>query len=311
MTPPTALIGIDWGSTVLRAYRFDGSGQVLETREFPSGIVNIQDGEFEAAFAVACGDWIAAAPDASILMSGMIGSRQGWIEAPYVNCVADLTTVAARLTRVRSDVATAWIVPGVATQRGTGVHDVMRGEETQVFGAIDASTSAVVIAPGTHSKWIRVEAGNIVTFRTFITGELCAVLRTHSVLGRMMTGTWHDAEAFARGVRVALDGDLAGDLFSVRTEGLFASIAPTALASYLSGLLIGSEIFSATLGPNKLATLAADTPIKIIGTATLANSYREALIAAGIEQASPIDAHEASARGLWNIAAHALQLKSP
>ena len=303
----SGLIGIDWGSTNLRAYRIDSGGRVLETRESAGGVVNVKDGEFEPAFADACADWVAGCPDAVILMSGMVGSRQGWVEAPYVACTADLAAIAARLTRVASAVATAWIVPGVTTQRASGIHDVMRGEETQVFGSVDTNDTGLVIAPGTHSKWIQVEAGNIVTFRTFMSGELYALLRAHSLLGRLMTGTWHDTEAFARGVRVALEGDLAGDLFSVRTEGLFAHIAPTALASYLSGLLVGAEIFSATRGPNKLASLAAATPIKIIGTASLANSYREALLIAGIGQASPLDANKVTARGFWNIASCALQ----
>jgi len=298
----TPLIGIDWGSTNLRAYRFDSAGNVIATRESADGVIHVRNSEFETVLLATCSDWIAETPGTRIVMAGMIGSRQGWIETPYVPCTATLNDVAQMLTRVDTSLGPAWIVPGVSTQRDDGVRDVMRGEETQVFGAIEHSGSAMIIAPGTHSKWIHVARGGIGNFRTFMTGELYSVLRSHSLLGRLMTDAAHDAEAFARGVRVGLEGDLAGSLFGVRTEGLFARIASTALASYLSGLLIGSEIFSATRGPARLAELTPASPLRIVGTAAISHSYRDALTQAGIAGVEAVDAHRATTRGLWTIA---------
>jgi 2-dehydro-3-deoxygalactonokinase len=306
-----ALIGIDWGSTNLRAYRFDGSGAVVASRESAQGIVNIRDRGFEAALLAICADWIDAAPDTVILLSGMIGSRQGWIEAPYAPCPASSRDVARQLARIDMSVAHAWIVPGISVVAESGVYDVMRGEETQIFGAIDSTAPAFAIAPGTHSKWIDVENGVIRNFRTFMTGELYSLLRSHSLLGRLMIDAAHDADAFSRGVRIGLEGDLAGHLFGVRTEGLFARIAPAALASYLSGLLIGAEIHSATRGPSRWVELQKTSTLRIIGTAAISGSYRDALAQAGMKNVELVDAHRATARGLWNIATQSTQLREP
>jgi len=307
----SALIGIDWGSTNLRAYRFDGSGVVVATRESAQGIVNIRDRGFEAALLALCADWIDSTPNTVILMSGMIGSRQGWIEAPYAPCPASSGDVARQLTRIDTSVAPAWIVPGISVVAENGVYDVMRGEETQIFGAIDSAASAFVIAPGTHSKWIDIENRGIRNFRTFMTGELYSLLRSHSLLGRLMIDAPHDADAFSRGVRIGLEGDLTGHLFGVRTEGLFARIAPAALASYLSGLLIGAEIHSATQGPSRWVELQKASTLRIIGTAAISGSYRNALAQAGMTNVELVDAHHATARGLWNIATQSTQLREP
>jgi 2-dehydro-3-deoxygalactonokinase len=303
-----ALIGIDWGSTNLRAYRFDGDGRVLATRESANGILNVPGREFAAVLRDACADWIAETPGIAILMSGMIGSRQGWVEAPYVECPANTIDIARKLTRVDVEIGSSVrIVPGLSVQRENGIHDVMRGEETQVLGAIETNASGLLIAPGTHSKWIEVEGGSIRRLQTFMTGELYSLLRSHSLLGRSMTGAEHDEETFVRGVRVGLNGDLAGDLFGVRTEALFARIAPAALASYLSGLLIGAEIFSATHGSAGIATsperLRQQPAIRIVGTTAISDLYRVALAQAGAINVELVDAHRATARGLWNIAA--------
>jgi len=303
------LIGIDWGSTNLRAYRFDGSGTVVATRESAQGIVNIRGREFETALLALCADWIDAAPDTVILMSGMIGSRQGWIEAPYTPCPASSRDVARQLIRIDTSVASAWIVPGISTVAGNGVYDVMRGEETQIFGAIDSAAGTFAIAPGTHSKWIDIENGVVRNFRTFMTGELYSLLRSHSLLGRLMIDAPHDADAFSRGVRIGLEGDLTSRLFGVRTEGLFARIAPSALASYLSGLLIGAEIHSATRGPGRWVELRKASTLRIIGTAAISGSYRDALAQAGMTNVELVDAHRATARGLWNIATQSTQLR--
>src|SRR5207244_2961662 len=111
-----------------------------------------------------------------------------WQEAPYVRCPADADAVAAGMVRLDTALGDAWIVPGLATITRQGFPDVLRGEETQIFGALDPSVDSLVITPGTHSKWCRVSGGRINGFRTYMTGELFAVLKSHSILGRLMQG---------------------------------------------------------------------------------------------------------------------------
>ena len=294
------LIGGDWGSSNLRLFRFGENGSVLETRESASGVLAVADGAFEATLAGHIGDWLQAAP-ARIVLGGMIGSRQGWQEAPYAECPADANAIAMLAQHVRSMLGDVRILPGARIDRADGCIDVMRGEETQAFGALSriepASAGArLVIMPGTHSKWVHVDEGRIVDFTTYMTGELYAVLKTHSILGRLMHGDAADPHAFATGVqRTLADPALSKWLFSTRSEGLFGRIAPSALASYLSGLLIGAEVGSAS----------RNTPVRaatVIATPDLARNYRIALELAGFTTIDIIDGVQASATGLWRLA---------
>lgn len=282
-----ALIGLDWGTSSLRAWRLAGDGTVLERREAAAGIMSVAGGAFEAAFLAQVGDWLAAEPGLPVILSGMIGSRQGWVEAPYVPCPAGAAEIVARLTRhVTAGGAALHIVPGLCFEGGDGVPDVMRGEETQLLGVLAARPDArLVILPGTHSKWARLEAGRVVWFATFMTGELFAVLRHHSILGRLMREGPDDAAAFARGVAFGLSGDRASGgllrrLFSARTLGLLERLPPTGLADYLSGLLLGEEVREALgcVGPH-----AAEAGVRIVASTALAGRYRDALAAAGLD----------------------------
>lgn len=234
-----ALIGIDWGTSSLRAWLVSADGAAMETRRHDLGILRVAGGDFAAAFAQIVGDWRAM--DLPTLMCGMIGSRQGWVEAPYIPCPADPGDLARHLVAVPGQ-ERAWIVPGVSLEDGPR-RDVMRGEETQIVGALGQGTGIAVL-PGTHSKWVRVEGGRIADFTTFMTGELFDVLKRHSILGRLMTDGPVDDDGFRQGVLAARGGDggLAGELFSVRALGLFGDVAPHALGDYLSGLLIGHEL---------------------------------------------------------------------
>jgi 2-dehydro-3-deoxygalactonokinase len=235
----------------------------------------------------------------------MIGSRQGWVEAPYVASPAPLDRLAQGLVRT-PDAALA-IVPGVSSRDDHGVPDVMRGEETQIFGALadDAATTLVVL-PGTHSKWALAGAGRIETFVSFMTGEVYAVLKTHSILGRLMTEPeTPSTAAFLRGVRAAqttsiAPGALLHQLFGARTLALFDELEQDGVADYLSGLLIGSEVvagraWAASCGIGDGAPVAA-----LIGAPTLTERYGLALRATGVDVRAG-DAL-AAARGLWRIA---------
>jgi 2-dehydro-3-deoxygalactonokinase len=229
-------------------------------------------------------------------MSGMIGSRQGWAEAAYVPCPADTAALAAHLLSPPG-VERVWIVPGVSLHEA-GRRDVMRGEETQIAGALGAG-SGVVVLPGTHSKWVRVEDGRIADFATFMTGELFDVLVKHSILGRLMTGAAEDDGGFGRGLDAARregGGGLSGALFSARTLGLFGDIPAGALRDYLSGLLIGHELREA------LARFPA-REVLLIGAPDLARRYDTALRAFGVGASSADEG--AAVKGLLGIARQA------
>jgi 2-dehydro-3-deoxygalactonokinase len=307
----TALIAIDWGTTSARAYRQNASGRIVGERSAHLGIAQIRDGKFAAALSTLLDDWAQDA--APRLACGMIGSRQGWIEAPYRECPAALDALAAGLTEVNDGRLT--IVPGVTCVDGAGVPDVMRGEETQILGATlgvgtpDASPRLVVL-PGTHSKWAIVGDGRIEAFSTYLTGELFSVLKEHSVLGRMMAATTapraQAMQAFTRGVErgVAAKGQPASllhDVFGARTLALFRELPEATTADYLSGLLIGSEI-------REGAAWAAGRGVRaervvLVGAPALVERYTAACALAGIVAApGPADA---AARGLWWIAKHA------
>ena len=281
------MIGIDWGTTSFRAYRLRGR-MVLDRLALPLGIVSVAEGRFERALQDAVAPWLADG-EQRILMSGMIGSRQGWIEAPYLPCPAAIDDLAHALVRVPFGTAEVQLVPGLTAADPAGVPEVMRGEEVQIFGALDpASAGMTVCLPGSHSKWAHVAGGRIEGFSTHLTGEAFAALRSHTILGRLMQADApSDADAFHRGVlRSADPGGLLHHLFGVRTLGLFAQLPEAAAASYLSGLLIGHEVRAAASGPN----------VMLIGTGALCELYSQAIALSG--GSATLAKADAAAQGL-------------
>ena len=218
-----AFVAVDWGTTSLRAYAVDGTGRVTQSIKVERGIQSRQHA-FEATLAEA----LAALPDADglpVLMAGMIGSRQGWVEAPYVVAPCNVDTLALRLTDVPTSLGRpVKIVPGVSDQ-SSGIPDVMRGEETQLLGLLlDDARAHLVCMPGTHCKWVRVAAGSIVGFHTYMTGEAFKLFAEQSILSRLMQPNGEndddDWNAFDRGLdRAAQPGHLLHHLFAVRTQG--------------------------------------------------------------------------------------------
>ena len=290
-----ALVAVDWGSSSFRAWRLDAAGAVLDRRAGPHGILTVAEAAFGTVLQGQVRDWLDGAP---VLMSGMIGSRQGWLEAPYVTCPAQVADLAAGLTRVPFDPAAVFIVPGAETATAT-MRDVMRGEETQIVGALArlGIERGRFLLPGTHSKWVSVEGGRITGFATYMTGEIFAACRNHTILGRLMGEGAASGAAFLRGVKEGArsggPGALLHRLFGVRTAGLFGEIAGADLPDYLSGLLIGAEISDAAPG--------SSAPIHIIAADALAERYRRAASGLGIlTEAVPsecvLDGHLAIAR---------------
>ena len=299
------LIAVDWGTTSLRAALMAPDGRVLDRRGGADGIMAMAGRGYPEVLADLVGAWRAAHPGAPILLSGMVGSRQGWREAPYVPCPAGAADLAAGLTAVEAGpLGTALIVPGLSHEPAGGAPDVIRGEEVQVFGALRRAgiDSGLFVLPGTHSKWAAVEGGRIVRFHTFMTGEIYGCLRRHSILGRLMpddeSETEPDLAAFDRGAAVALEGGAPlNALFSARTLGLFGALPPEALPAYLSGLLIGEEVREAL-------ALAGDRPteVHLIARPDLAALYARVLgrlgVASGrVEDAAFLGLHDLARTG--------------
>jgi 2-dehydro-3-deoxygalactonokinase len=287
------LIAVDWGTTHVRAWRLSSDGSVLERRARAEGVMAVPAGAFQAILEELVGSWISdgAGP---ILMCGMVGSRQGWIEVPYVSCPASLADIAAGVREVRwSASRSAIICPGLSCVDGDGVADVLRGEESQALGAMRDLPAGVaqLCLPGTHSKHLRLRDGVIEGFTTHMTGEVFAVLGRHSILGRLMDGGHIDARAFEEGLERARDpGGLLHHLFGARTRVLLDGMPPTSIAGYLSGMLIGHEVHSAR-PPRRTYVVAAPE---------LGQLYARAFAASGCE-ATLLDPDVAAA-GLFRIA---------
>ena len=305
------LLALDWGTSSLRAFLMS-DGQVLATRHSAHGIQHLpQSGTagYEQAFAEIAGDWLASWPQLPVVACGMVGSAQGWKEAPYVRCPADIQTLASRSIAVPSGLGPdVLIAPGVLFDEPDELPDVMRGEEIQIAGALLLNPAwgkrSCMILPGTHSKWAQIEDGRIARYATYLTGELFAVLSRHSILGRLMpsgneASTDVDPAAFALGLETARHsgpGDLSHQIFGTRTLGLTGRLAPAGLADYLSGLLIGHELVSGLTGAGALA----DTPLVMIGAPALCGRYADALARFGIEADAVLD--NTAPTGLWNLA---------
>lgn len=298
------LIALDWGTSSLRAYRLGAGGQVMDSRASAHGIMHLPDpGGFDAAFEHICGDWLAEQP-LPVIACGMVGSAQGWREAPYCPAPVRATDLSSHLQTL--DTASGHqlhIVPGVI-EHGA-LPNVMRGEETQVLGLLRGLDEQhrhgclLVGLPGSHSKWVRVENGCIVHFDTFMTGELYAIASAHSILGRtQQREAPFQAAAFERGVRTALsDSGALGPLstaFSARTLGLTGVLDGAEQADYLSGLWIGHEVQA--LRPTS-GTLPG---VLLIGSEALCERYTRALNLAGFPP--PTTAPQATERGLWAVA---------
>ncbi|MET3917440.1 2-dehydro-3-deoxygalactonokinase [Variovorax sp. OAS795] len=271
------LVAVDWGTSSLRGALLDARGKVLEERSDARGILKVPAGGFPAVFESLFGDWMQTA-DTRCLISGMAGSKQGWVEAPYCACPAGRVEVGRRIIGIDAlPGARISIVPGLRDEHD-GVPDVMRGEEVQIFGAMalmDAD-EGVFVLPGTHNKWATVKKGRVTGFRTFMTGEFYALLSQHSILARTLEADAPlDEAAFVEGVTRSDNGQgLLHNAFGARTLALFERMPTAELASYLSGLLIGEEL--------RTQSLHAFGEVVLIGSPALTQRYTLALRATGI-----------------------------
>jgi 2-dehydro-3-deoxygalactonokinase len=247
MADQIALVAIDWGTTNRRGWAFAADGRVIDEHADGAGLLAVPKGGFLQSFTEMTCRWRGGNERIPVVMCGMVGSKLGWVEAPYLRLPIDVGEFSRALVQVPG-VDAVWIVPGACDERGEEP-DVMRGEECQILGALAKRnvSDAIIVLPGTHSKWAAVEKGRLTRFRTYMTGELFSLLSGSGTIAQLMQPGEHDSDAFDRGVRRsrAESPDLLHTLFGVRTLGLFERMPRGSLASYLSGLLIGAEIASA------------------------------------------------------------------
>jgi len=270
-----AFLAVDWGTTQVRAWRIEADGAIGAAAGFPLGVSRLGPGEAAARFRGEVRPALGAEALPAVLC-GMIGSNLGWTPVPYLDCPVDLAAFTAALYPAPGD-PSAWIAPGLRGPGPTAAPDVMRGEETQVFGWLAQDPARMrgrhrLCLPGTHAKWVLVEDGRIVRFVTAMTGELFELMSRHSVL--RTDAPADDPQAFLAGAEAAGDGGgLAARLFSARARVVGAGAPASETASYLSGLLIGAEI----AGVAPLLGGQAAGPVVLIGEPALCGWYEAAL----------------------------------
>ncbi|WP_298882081.1 2-dehydro-3-deoxygalactonokinase [uncultured Bradyrhizobium sp.] len=299
MTEP-AYVAVDWGTSSFRLWLVDRAGKVLAERRSDEGMLAAA----KAGFAGVLQSHLAAVQAPAhlpVLVCGMAGAKTGWVEAGYVDTPAPLAAILKQAARVPGETRDIRILPGIA-QRDTKAPDVMRGEETQLLGALglDAAGEALVCMPGTHSKWVRVKDGTVAHFATFMTGELFSVISRETILSLAVAGAdaAEDAESFKTAVKAAYEAPAfaANLLFSARSRQLLFGGTQAAARETLSGTLIGAELAAGLSGSVPTAG------VTLIASGRLAALYRQAFDALNVN-VNPIDADEAVRRGLSMAAA--------
>lgn len=307
MAAPGHRVVLDWGTSSFRAILVDGDGEVLARRENGNGISSVADGEFAGVLEEALASWRASYGVLPIIAAGMIGSRNGWIETPYVPTPATADDIAAGCRRVDlGSGETVTFVPGLTDPMAIPFPDVMRGEETQLVG-FGLQDDATIILPGTHSKWSRVGGGRIQRFQTFVTGEMFDLLSRHSFVARAAEPRpgGLDRRSFDRGLAAAREeearaGGLLARLFGLRTGWLSDALAPAEMTGYLSGLVVGWEFAEA----RQAGWFRQGEAVAIVGDEDMVEIYRRAGEAFGLTvRSGPADAALAGALALMALSA--------
>jgi 2-dehydro-3-deoxygalactonokinase len=304
MTEQAALIGVDWGSSSFRAYLMRLDGAILNEIESADGVSNVAPGAFADTFLRLMGQWLDTHPCAPVIASGMVGSRHGWREARYVRCPATPRDIATSLVTVDAAGRPIHLAPGLSYEDETGQPDVMRGEEVEILGVAHAGVRLIVL-PGSHSKWASVQEGRVLRFKTFVTGELFAAIKDHTLAGSFARAAKPrpPGPAFAIAVRrgaAAARGEarsgLIGALFGARSLPLMGKLAEDDAGDYLSGLLVGAEITEAR-------RVFADENPQLAGAQALVERYLAAFSA--LDEKAVAAPARAAARGLHILARNA------
>lgn len=257
-------IAVDWGSTHLRAWHIE-QGECINTLNLPCGVTQIAAGDAPDVFARHLAPW-RRSPATPVVMAGMVGSEAGWRAVGYLPCPVSPHELSARLEDVADNV---WIVPGLKLDND-GEYNVMRGEETQLLGAMALAPARCYVMPGTHSKWVSVESGVVRRFDTVMTGELHHLLMAHSLIGKGLPAQQRDEAAFTAGLEKGLAApSLVNQLFSTRAARVLGALADSSVSEALSGLLIGAE--AATLSRRY-----CPSQVTLVASETLSPRYRQA-----------------------------------
>ena len=269
------LIAIDWGTSRFRAYLVGPSGAILEEVASDDGMAKVRAGDFAAVLLARCGPWLERHRRVPVLMSGMVGSRNGWKEVPYVACPASLDDIRKSIETIELERGrSGGIVPGL-TYHEDGIADVIRGEETKILGT--GGEDGLIVMPGTHCKWAWVERGEIARFQSYMTGEFYGLLRQSSVL-RLLAKEPENSAGFKRGLSAARRaGGLLHQAFAARTAVLDAQMTGEEVGPFLSGLLIAHEIAGAA------RDLTEGSKLKLVAQGVLGQNYEEALRSTGYE----------------------------
>lgn len=238
-------IVIDWGTTNFRAFLMDSNNQCLDRIERETGLLNVKDRAFEQVLHTNIKPWLEQNATLPIFMAGMIGSKQGWHEASYIETPVYLETLGDTCLSFETQWgSTVRIVPGVCHHVDKNKFDVMRGEEVQILGLIQLGyqQDCFAILPGTHSKHAHISGRELSSFSTFMTGEFFALLSEHSILGKNLRKQLSSPSAFKKGVHDGCNGNLMNTAFMARTNRLFDQLEESEVHDYLSGLLIGKEV---------------------------------------------------------------------
>lgn len=299
-------IAVDWGTSHLRAWALDGGGAVLARAASDDGMGHLSPEGFEPALLRLIDGWLPEGRVTPALACGMVGARQGWLDAGYLplpfGTATRLTPKQPAVLDRRLQVA---IVPGIAQSEPA---DVMRGEETQVLGWLagaprsPAGQTRLMCLPGTHSKWVCLRDGAMVAFRSFMTGELFALLAGQSVLRHAVADAGWDDQAFATALTDMRSAPamLTAQLFALRAGSLLQGLPPAAARARLSGLLIGAELAAV----RALWPATDDAPdVVLVGDGALAAAYASALAAFGL-RAVTASAEGLTLRGLRLIHHH-------
>jgi 2-dehydro-3-deoxygalactonokinase len=260
---------VDWGTSHLRAWAMSDTDDPLAEARSDRGMGRLAPHEFEPALLDLIDPWLGPDRPTEVMACGMVGSRQGWTEAPYAAVPCRPFGLQPVPAPARDPRLSLRLIPGLMQ---ASPPDVMRGEETQIAGFLAGHPGfdGVLCLPGSHTKWVQISAGEVVSFRTFMTGELYASLREHTVLRHSVGEGWDDA-AFAVAVAETLSRPemLAACLFSIRAEGLLSRPDPDAANARLSGLLLGAELAGARpwwLGRD-VAVIGSDRTVPAYATA--------------------------------------------
>jgi len=278
--------GVDWGSSGFRAYRFDRSGEVVEAIESDLGIKFSKSRGFEETLFETLGHWLDTGDQ--VLLCGMICSKDGWVESPYMNCPAVLDQLVTKAKKISVRGIECTFLPGVSSNDPP---NIMRGEETQLLGTKSAHKNYLAIVPGTHSKWVRISEQTIVEFATIATGEIFEVLLNHSLIGKLCDDSRWNETVFLKAVKLGFNSKtITSDLFVCRSGVLLKQLTSTDAYTHLSGLLIGNEIREGLQLSSSI-----HLPIVLIGNPKLCQKYQSAL--SHLNLTASIEPPDSAARG--------------